>query len=288
MLGLLSGPLRSLAQTPAYHVPLGSAAAYGLLSKGSIAANDTIPHAPPVAIPIQVLGKTGTLQDVGALVKATAGVFAQGSGDVALALNDLQTAQNYCNSLASSALPSQLAGQQLMGGVYTIGGNATLVAGSPLTISGDTSTVVIINIAGNLVVPAGSQVVLSGVLPRHVYWNVGGSLRVGNQVSFRGVALLVCAALEDGVQTGYYALLSQKDIRLTHIRVMIGHNKFLAPMSTQSYCGPSQCPSAIVGSEMVNDGSFEMARCYPLTLGGLDDTGNNRASLCRPKLLLWQ
>ena len=126
LLVLPGSALRSQAQAP-YHVPLGSAAAYGLLSAGSITAQDAAPGIPAVDIPIQVLGKAGASQGINSLVTGTTGTFAQGRGTVPLALNDLQAAQNYCNGFYSSAngqIAPKLDGQTLSGGVYNISGPA--------------------------------------------------------------------------------------------------------------------------------------------------------------------
>ena len=267
MLVLLGGALRSAAQTT-YQVPLGSAAAYGLLSQGDIIAHDVTAGSAPVDIPIQVLGKAGGQQNIGSLVTATMGVFAQSSGNVPLALTDLQAAKNYCSSFYSTTngqLPYLLAGQTLTAGVYNISGDAVLDSTSPLTISGDTSTVVIVNVTGSLIAQDNSQIVLVGVVPWHVYWNISSNLTVGDGVAFRGVALVAGSSLVDGMQLGHCAILSANDITLTHLSPTIGHNKFYAQPKTEGTCNGSgiTCVYPLTGSEMVQDGSFEVPRCLP-------------------------
>ena len=270
-------------------MPLGSAGQYGLLSGGTLAARNQISTLPnelvasagssTVDIPIRVLGKAGAAQAIGSLVTATQGVSASGSGTVPQALADLQTAKNYCAGLLGSPLPAQLAGQTLTQGVYTLNNgdeatnsDATLSAGSPLTISGDTTTVVVLNIVGNLTLAAGSQVVLQGVLPRHVYWNIGGVLSVGGGVSFMGVALVSGPALVDGTHFGACTILSSDDIMLTHISETVGHSRFFAPAGTDNTCAGdnSQCVFTRPTNELVRDGSLEVARCFPQGFSGLN------------------
>ena len=246
-------------------VRLGSAAHYGLLSATTITAQNA---------PIQVQGKAGAGENISSSVAATAGRFALGGGTVPQALVDLQRAQSQCNSLGGPAaitLSSALAGSSLTGGVYTSTGAASLSSGGTLTIAGDTNTVVIINVAGNLSLQANSRMVLSGVLPQHVFWNVSGSLHVANGAAFAGVALLAGPATLEGSQFGACAILSHRDITLTRISALIGHNRFFAPLRPASFCASSNpCSFTRPGSELVRDGSFEVMRCCPPSLGGLE------------------
>jgi len=246
-------------------VQLGSAAHYGLLSTTTITASGA---------PIQVLGKAGAAETISSSVAATAGRFAQGSGTVPQARADLQRAQNQCASLggpAATPLGGSLAGSSLVGGVYTSKGAAELGSGGTLTIAGDTSTVVIINITGDLTLQANSQVVLSGVLPQHVFWNVSGSLRVANGAALVGVALLAGPATLTGSQFGACAILSQQAITLTRLSALVGSNRFYAPLRPAFNCASAiSCSFPRPGSELVRDGSFELARCCPVGLGGLE------------------
>ena len=260
---------QSAGSVPVYQVPLGQAAAYGLLSGGSIVAR----NAAGVPLPVQAVGSAGASGAIGPLVAATAGVFAQGNGTVPLALTDLQAAKTYCGQPRAQArgMAGQLAGRTLTHGVYTISSSATLSQSSTLTITGDTATVVIVNVAGDLTLEAGSRVALAGVLPRHVYWNVAGALHVAGHVAFMGNALVTGDALVDGVQLGYAAILSSGNVTLTNISASVGHNRFFAPRGTASYCdnpGPP-CAFSPCGSELIMDGSFELYQCCPTGIGGL-------------------
>ena len=246
-------------------VQLGSAAHYGLLSATTITAQSA---------PIQVQGKAGAGENISSSVAATAGRFAQGSGTVPQALADLQQAQNQCASLGgpkATLLSSALAGSSLTSGVYTSKGAASLGSGGTLTIAGDTNTVVIINVAGDLTLQANSRMVLSGVLPQHVFWNVSGSLHVADGAAFAGVALLAGPATLEGSQFGACAILSQQAITLTRIAALVGSDKFYAPLRPTANCtSPNSCTFARPGSELVRDGSFELARCCPAMLGGME------------------
>jgi hypothetical protein len=252
-----------------YQVPLGQAAAYGLLSGGTLVAR----NAAGAPLPIQAVGSAGASGAIGPLVMATAGVFAQGSGSVPLALSDLRTAQAYCGQPRAQArgIAGQLAGRTLTHGVYTVGGSATLGQSSTLTITGDTATVVIVNIAGDLTLEAGSHVALAGVLPRHVYWNVAGALHVAGYVAFTGNALVTGDALVDGVQLGYAAILSSGNVTLANSSPSVGHNMFFAPRGTAGSCANPGPPCAFTspGSELIKDGSFEHYSCVPTGYGGL-------------------
>jgi len=241
--------------TPA--IELGSAAHYGLLSATTITAQSA---------PIQVLGKAGAGESISASVAATAGRFAQGSGTVPQA--DLQQAQHQCASLGGRAI-AQLSGT-LTGGAYTLSGAASLGSGNTLTIAGDTNTVVIINVAGDLTLQANSRMVLSGVLLHHVFWNVSGSLHVASGAAFAGVALLAGPATLEGSQFGACALLSQQAITLTRLSALVGSNRFFAPLRPTFNCSsPATCAFPRPGSELVRDGSFEVMRCCPPGLRGL-------------------
>ncbi len=250
-------------------VPLGSAARYGLLS-----ATRLITPASATAAPVQVLGQAGASQDIGPLLAATAGRFAQGSGTVPQALADLQRAQNHCLDLsqrAATQLSGSLASRSLGGGVYTCPGNADLGSGGTLTLVGDTGTVVIINVAGDLTLHANSHLALSGVRPQHLFWNVGGSLRVANGAAFAGVALLAGPATLEGSWFGAGAILSQQAISLLGSSALVGSNKFYAPLRPTFNCSPTNsCSFNRPGSELVRDGSFELARCCPTISGGLE------------------
>ncbi len=228
---LLRSVVAAWAQSP-YQVPLGQAAAYGLLSGGSIVAQDASGN----ALPIQALGKAGASGAIGAGVAATAGVATQGGGTVPAALSGLTAAKAYCDQLNSQAgvLPNQLNGLTLAGGVYSVKGDAVLSRNSALTISGDTATVVIFDILGNLQLEDHSQLVLNGVLARHVYWNVGNRLTIAAYVTFEGVALVGGTAEVNGIHMGTSALLSNRDISLRNISPAVGHNKFYASLRTTS------------------------------------------------------
>lgn len=261
------------AQSP-YQVPLGQAATYGLLSGGTIVAQDASGN----ALPIQALGKAGASGTIGAGVAATAGLFAQGSGTVPAALSDLQAAQTYCGQLNNQAspLPNQLNGSLLGGGIYSVAGDATLSQGGTLTISGDTTTVIILNIAGNLRLEARSQIVLNGVLARHVYWNVGKSLFVAAYVGFEGNALVDADAEVSGAHFGTGAILSTSSIRLLTISAAVGHNKFYAPSRPSASCGSTgqNCSLARPGTELVLNGSFEDAICCPTNISNMNGTSD--------------
>jgi hypothetical protein len=263
-----------------HRVPLGSAAYYGLLSGGTIGAHD----AAGANMAIQTQGKAGAGSTIGPLVAATAGVFAQGSGTVPQALADLQTAKAYCRQLNGQAgtLAGQLAGRTLTGGAYKIGGDAVLSQGSTLTISGDTATVVIINAMENLRLEAASQIILDGVLPGHVYWNVDGELWVAGGAAFMGNALVAGRVVVDGVQFGRYALLSSRDVTLTSLSATIGNNRLEAPQRPQGTCSGNggSCTFTPPGSEMIVDGSFELAKCCPTGYGGLVEYSNSSSDAC--------
>lgn len=269
MRSIIAAWAQSAGATPVYQVPLGQAAAYGLLSGGSLVAR----NAAGAPLPIQAVGSAGASGAIGSLVAATAGVFAHSTGTVPRALADFQAAQAYCGQPRAQArgMAGQLAGRTLTHGVYTIGGSATLGQRSTVTIAGDTATVVIVNIAGDLTLEAGSRVALAGVLPRHVYWNVAGALHVAGHVAFMGNALVTGDALVDGVQLGYAAILSSSHVTLTNLSPSVGHNRFFAPRGTAGSCANPGPPCAFSprGSELVIDGSFEAVQCIPVGLSGL-------------------
>lgn len=261
----------------AQQVPLGQAAAYGLLSGQQVLAK-TAPAGPDA--PIQVLGKAGAGQTIDTGVAATAGVYAQGGGGVPQALSDLALARAYCTGQGGTALNSDLAGQTLTGGTYQVNGNAVLSSGGVLTISGDTATVVIINITGQLTLAAQTSMQLLGVVPHHVFWNIGGNLSAGAGAGLWGVALLPAGttATLSGYQTGRGALLSGGSIALYGLSATVGHNKFFAPLGTSATCNPAYPGQACVftrpGSELIDDGSFELEKCCPLSGSDLDGPSN--------------
>jgi len=259
---LLKVPLPTTAQTaPPAQTLLGAAAEYGLLSGGSIQANCVA----------QAQGKAGAAQSIAATIYATDTTLAQGGGNVSQALTDLQAARAYYSGLASQPLSGVLGGQ-LGSGVYSVAGNATLATGSILTISGDSSTQVVIRVSGSLTFAANSAVVLNGVRPEHVIWSVGQQLSIQEYTATSGVMLVGGAATIQGWQSGRRTVHAQGTVSLSNLGGIGSHNTFFRPgphPNPGPIINPPSCNYTPQACNLVQDGSFEcLLGCPGITVAG--------------------
>ena len=107
-----------------------------------------------------------------------------------LAENDLTTAYNdAAGRTPVSAVPADLAGLVLVGGVY---GGPTLGLTGTVTLDaqGDPSTVFVFQSASTLITASSSVVSLvNGADPCNVYWQIGSSATLGTNSTFVGTAM---------------------------------------------------------------------------------------------------
>lgn len=106
---------------------------------------------------------------------------------ISSALSDLENARQNMTQMNGTSLSGALDGVQLKEGVYHITGNATL--NGMCILSGDESSLFMINITGDLTLNAERQIHLDGVLPQNVYWNIGGDLNMQTGSQLSGVIL---------------------------------------------------------------------------------------------------
>ncbi len=262
------------AQSP-IPVPLGAAAQYGLLSGDSLRTNTTA----------TALGRAGGLPAT-AGIHATDTVFAQGGGNVAQALTDLQAARNYCAGLLGQTINAELGGQTLGGGTYTVASAATCSANTTLTLTGDSATVVVLRVGGNLSFGPGCRVVLNGVWAEHVFWSVGGDVAFAAYADVSGVLLAGGGIRSQGVQYGRRGLLAAGKVRLNGLDDLRGTALFysvqyLAASRSGIPCMVQPGPVSTGCENKVTNGGFEdyrrcprsYANIVPLSVGTSDVCG---------------
>ncbi|MBC7447085.1 MAG: DUF3494 domain-containing protein, partial [Hymenobacteraceae bacterium] len=266
----LVAPGRGWAQTPS--VPLGTAAQYGLLSGGTLAAD--------TASAVSVAGKAGAATALTGPVQASS-VERPSPGTppaVTTALTDLAAARAYCSGLSSAALTAPLNGQILTGGAYTLSGNVTFGSGNPLVLRGTETTVFVVNVTGNLTLTAGAAVRLEGrIAPKNVIWNVSGNLTSTSYSVLPGVVMTGGDVTVSGIWAATSAVLSTGDVTLAQARFSpweAGSNFFAAA----SLNPPAECASATASpvdacANRAFNGDFEMP--HPALAGGIPTDNAN-------------
>lgn len=141
-------------------VPLGTAADYVWLSGGSINATDTITGT----------GKMGAVTSISTSVYNDDSIFTGSDPSLIQALNDMDTAIAYADSLIpyATSISGTLSGS-LSPGTYSITGNAIL-SGATLSLSGDTSSIYIFIVSDSLIAGYAGILNIGSVEPCHIFW----------------------------------------------------------------------------------------------------------------------
>ena len=117
-----------------------------------------------------------------------------GDGVTQGAKTTLVTAYGIAAGRGATTVPSELAGQALVPGVYDSAAGTFGITGT-LTLTGIASDVFIFKMASTLITAAGapglpaSVVVLNGIQPCNVFWQVGSSATLGTYSVFQGSIL---------------------------------------------------------------------------------------------------
>ena len=246
---------QSATATP-IRVPLGAAARYGLLSGDSIITDRAA----------SVVGKAGAYA-MPTWIRANDSLFANGGNRVTQALNDLQTARNYCTGLSGQSTNGLLGNQTLGSGVFTVTGSATCATGTTLTINGDSSSRVVLVISGNLTFAAGSNIVLNGIRPEHLFWCIGGN--VSSAVAIPGIFMTAGNVVMQWGLVGHCAVLSLGKIVLAPPANFGLTATFYAEHSAVALTvlPTPVCTFAPQACNMIQDGSFECPSACPQGAG---------------------
>jgi hypothetical protein len=213
----------SIDQTLGDAGPLGPGAPWSMITtSGNFTANGPGTDNGNVAVG----SGTGTFTHpfvVNGQVFLGSGVTSSGNGTVTGGITSSPTLVSNAVSAAEAA-ESTFAGLAPTQSVGALGNNSSIsstaangfnvvdtpdvnVTNGPITISGDTGDVFIINVAGNFTVHNGGVVLTGGVLPGNIVWNIGGSLTItgggAGGANFYGFGLVKgSATVHDDTWTG--------------------------------------------------------------------------------------
>ncbi|MCL3820349.1 ice-binding family protein [Aeromicrobium wangtongii] len=175
----------SSAQAAATDLPLGSTerfavlAGSGITNTGPTTVNGDLGSSPTPAI-------TGS-----ASITATGQIRSGPDGVVDGAKDDLVTAYDAAAGAGPpTALPADIGGQTLVGGVHSQAGAMQMTGVLTLDGQGDPGSVFIIQVGSDFTTATSSSVLLvNGAQACHVYWQVAGSATFGTRTAFQGNVL---------------------------------------------------------------------------------------------------
>lgn len=274
--GLIPG--RAWAQSGP--IPLGGAAQFGLLAHDALLASDSV----------LVIGAAGAVS-VAPTIRATAGVFYRPtSAAVTTALADLAQAKATCAArVPATSINDTLSGQVLAPGTYTIAGNALLRRGTPLRLSGDSSSVYVFNISGELRALSQATVNPGDVLPANIYWNVTGIVRLADFSGLHGIVLGGDSIIKTGIKGGPLALLTTGTaVRADGMHPSIGDNQFQSPATLATWVsGPRPClPAPAFTGNLIPNPSFEQSVQCPSYFSNMQPLRSDVCSWSSSSLVL--
>ena len=130
----------------------------------------------------------------GGTTHAADAVALQAQTDTTTAYNQL--AGQACNT--TYGVPTDLAGQTLVPGVYCFASSAALTGALTLNAGGNPDAVFIFKIASTLITASDSSVVLiNGAQPCKVFWKVGSSATLGTRTTFVGTVIALASITLD-------------------------------------------------------------------------------------------
>lgn len=181
---LLAGPLASSAHAEAVVVPLGTSAAFSVLSGSTVTntGSTTIERSVGVAPGTAITGATSM---------TVGGTYHQADAVALEAKKDLTTA--YTNAEGQTpriAQDAELGGQTLAGGVYNAPASTALTGALTLDGQNDPDSVWVFQTGSTLTTASASSVVLiNGANPCNVFWQVGSSATLGTSSNFVGTVM---------------------------------------------------------------------------------------------------
>jgi LPXTG-motif cell wall-anchored protein len=176
------------------------------------------------------------------------GVFHAADAVALQAQNDTTTAYNdAAGRTMTAAAPADLAGQTLVGGVYT-GPTLGLTGTVTLDAQGDPNTVWIFQSASTLITSSSSVVsLINGAQACNVYWQVGSSATLGTNSTFVGTILALTSITANTDATIQGRLLARNGAVTLDDNTIIRPN--CAPPSTTT-TSPTTIPGSTTSSSV--------------------------------------
>jgi hypothetical protein len=170
---------------------------------------------------------------VNGTVHAADAVALQAQSDLTTAYNDA------AGRTPPAAVPADLGGLTLTGGVYKSASALQLTGALTLDAQGDPNTVFIFQAASTLITASASRVnLINGAQPCNVFWQVGSSATLGTSSVFVGnIMALTSISMNNAVTVQGRALARNGSVTLINDTISVGR---CAPGTTGSGTGPGE------------------------------------------------
>jgi hypothetical protein len=185
---------------------------------------------------------------VNGTVHAADAVALQAQSDLTTAYNDA------AGRTPPAAIPADLGGLTLTGGVYKSASALGLTGALTLDAQGDPNTVFIFQAASTLITASASHVnLINGAQPCNVFWQVGSSATFGTTSVFVGnVMALTSISLNNGVALQGRALARNGSVTLINDTISAAH---CAPGTTGSGTGPGEGGNTGTANSLIGTGN---------------------------------
>jgi Ice-binding-like len=170
---------------------------------------------------------------VNGTVHAADAVALQAQSDLTTAYNDA------AGRTPPAAVPADLGGLTLTGGVYKSASALQLTGALTLDAQGDPNTVFIFQAASTLITASASHVnLINGAQPCNVFWQVGSSATLGTSSVFVGnIMALTSISMNNAVTVQGRALARNGSVTMINDTLTVGR---CAPGTTGSGTGPGE------------------------------------------------
>jgi Ice-binding-like len=170
---------------------------------------------------------------VNGTVHAADAVALQAQSDLTTAYNDA------AGRTPPAAVPADLGGLTLTGGVYKSASALGLTGALTLDAQGDPNTVFIFQAASTLITASASHVnLINGAQPCNVFWQVGSSATLGTSSVFVGnILALTSVSMNNAVTVQGRALARNGSVTMINDTLTVGR---CAPGTTGSGTGPGE------------------------------------------------
>jgi Ice-binding-like len=170
---------------------------------------------------------------VNGTVHAADAVALQAQSDLTTAYNDA------AGRTPPAAVPADLGGLTLTGGVYKSASALQLTGALTLDAQGDPNTVFIFQAASTLITASASRVnLINGAQPCNVFWQVGSSATLGTSSVFVGnILALTSVSMNNAVTVQGRALARNGSVTMINDTLTVGR---CAPGTTGSGTGPGE------------------------------------------------
>lgn len=192
--------------------------------------------------PCTTPGTKGTVS--GGVIHNEDGVATTGQSDATDAVT------NMVERSSNETLATQLGGQTLTQGVYTVGEDDTSNLTGNLTLSGDANSVFIFHMTSTLVTSAGSKVLLTGgVQSCNVFWKVDSSATFNDTTTFEGTVLAQASVTFPGGGATLNGRAVAQTGAITFNNTTVNNSSCATPTATPT---PTSTPTTTPGPTATN------------------------------------